>query len=63
MVKAYYAVCGSDDDDDDIDVRVADDDSNEAKKVVQSSTSLPRGNQVDGLPRACSNTVAMASQF
>ena len=22
--------------------------------VVQSSTSLPRGNQVDGLPRACS---------
>ena len=24
------------------------------KEVIQSSTSLPRGNQVDGLPRVCS---------
>ena len=53
-----YAVYGSDDDDDDDDVDAHvvddDDDDDDAKEVIQSSTSLPRGNQVDGLPRACS---------
>ena len=29
--------------------------------MLQSSTSLPRGNQVDGLPRVCSNTAALLS--
>ena len=42
------------DDDDDIDVHVVDDGDDDAKEVTQSSTSLPRGNQVDGLPRVCS---------
>ena len=39
----------------DVDVHVVDnDDGGDAKEVIQSSTSLPRGNQVDGLPRVCS---------
>ena len=37
------------DHDDDVDVENGD-----AGKAIQSSTSLPRGNQVDGLPRVCS---------
>ena len=41
-----------------IDVHLVDDNNNDddsaAKEVIQSSTSLPRGNQVDGLPRVCS---------
>ena len=37
------------DHDDDVDV-----DNGDAGKAIQSSTSLPRGNQVDGLPRVCS---------
>ena len=41
-----------DEDDGDVDVHVVDnDDDGDAKEVIQSSTSLPRGNQVDGLPR------------
>ena len=44
-----------DEDDGDVDVHVVDnDDDGDAKEVIQSSTSLPRGNQVDGLPRVCS---------
>ena len=40
----------------DVDVHVVDNDDNDhAKEVIQSSTSLPRGNQVDGLPRVCSS--------
>ena len=54
MVEDDCAVCGCDDNDDDIDDRVVVDDDNDAKEVIQSSTSLPRGNQVDGLPRVCS---------
>ena len=42
------------DDDGDVDVHVVDNDDDDAKEVIQSSTSLPRGNQVDGLPRVCS---------
>ena len=49
-----------DDDDDDDDGHVVDDDDDDddddAKEATQSSTSLPRGNQVDGLPRVCSCT-------
>ena len=37
------------DHDDDVDI-----DNGDAEKAIQSSTSLPRGNQVDGLPRVCS---------
>ena len=44
-----------DEDDGVVDVHVVDnDDDGDAKEVIQSSTSLPRGNQVDGLPRVCS---------
>ena len=44
--------------DDDVDVHVPDNDGddNDAQKVIQSSASLPRGNQVDGLPRVCSDS-------
>ena len=61
-LKVSLARVSDDDDDDDVDVAIdvhlADDDNNDddnaAKEVIQSSTSLPRGNQVDGLPRVCS---------
>ena len=39
----------------DVDLHIVDnDDGGDAKEVIQSSTSLPRGNQVGGLPRVCS---------
>ena len=44
-----------DEDGGDVDVHVVDnDDDGDPKEVIKSSTSLPRGNQVDGLPRVCS---------
>ena len=48
----------------DVDVHVVhNDDGGDAKEVIQSSTSLSRGNQVDGLPRVCSYfTWAYSSQ-
>ena len=62
-LKVLLARVSDDDDDDDVDVAIDvhlvdndnNDDDNAAKEVIQSSTSLPRGNQVDGLPQVCSN--------
>ena len=61
-LKVLLARVSDDDGDDDVDVAIyvhlVDDNNNDddsaAKEVIQSSTSLPRGNQVDGLPRVCS---------
>ena len=71
-LKVLLARVSDDDGDDDVDVAIDvhlvddhNDDDSAAKDVIQSSTSLPRGNQVDGLPRVCSlvHTAKICARF